>query len=68
MEGDCWGDNTSGQLGNGSTAGQSSVPVAVTGITDAVTDAASVSSDYGDREGAVDTRKASASVRKRFSG
>jgi alpha-tubulin suppressor-like RCC1 family protein len=33
---ECWGDNSGGELGIGSTGGQSNVPVAVAGITDAV--------------------------------
>ena len=32
----CWGDNTEGQLGNGSVGGESSVPVTVGGFTSTV--------------------------------
>lgn len=34
---ECWGNNSFGQLGNGSSVIQSTVPVVVTGITDATT-------------------------------
>lgn len=32
----CWGDNTAGQLANGTTTGRSLVPTRVSGVTDAV--------------------------------
>jgi hypothetical protein len=32
----CWGDNTGGQLGNGTTGGHSNVPVTVAGLTDSL--------------------------------